>query len=89
MGIYVVVGDSALQAARTAYFAREWRSEATFDYVRIAPLVTWGDYGLGTVRRRSELRSGAEVVTNDAVNASYLFHRVGREWRLLAIARSW
>lgn len=82
-------GDSALRAARTAYFARDSRPDATFDYARVGPLVTWGDYGVATVRRRSDFRSGASAVKNDAVSASYLFHRVDREWRLLAIARSW
>ena len=87
--ITVLAGDSAFRAARTAHFARETKADATFDYARVAPLLTWGDYGLATVRRQSEFRSGETAVRNDAVSASYLFHRAGGEWRLLVIARSW
>jgi len=85
-------GDSALARARAAHFARATAgggADSAFAYARVAPIVTWGDYGLATVRRQNELPGGGEARTNDGVNASYLFHRVAGEWRLLAIARSW
>lgn len=87
--IGVLVGDSAFRAARAAYFTRESRPDATLDYARVAPYVTWGDYAVATVRRQSEFRNGERAVRNDAVSASYLFHRAAGEWRLLAVARSW
>lgn len=87
--IGIIAGDSALGIAKVAYFGRDARSEATFDYARVAPLVVWRDYGVATVRRRSDFRNGTTAVTNESVSASYVFHRVGGEWRLLAIARSW
>ena len=80
----LVVGDSALRRTRAAFFARDTTRDAAFAYAQVAPLVVWGDYALATVRRLSELRSGDWTTGEDAGNASYLFHRAGAEWRLLA-----
>ena len=87
--IGLVQGDSTLRRSRSAFFARDTAARAVYAYARGAPVVVWGDYALATVRRLSELRGGIVTAEGDAGNASYVFHRAGGEWRLLAIARSW
>lgn len=87
--IGIVQGDSALGRSRTAFFARDSAKGAVFSYAQAGPVMVWGDYAIAAVRRLSELRGGDATAEGDAGNASYLFHRAGGQWRLLAIARSW
>jgi hypothetical protein len=57
-------------------------------YVLVAPMVIWNDYGLVAVRRPQEL-GGVQVSGSNRGGATYLMRRVGAEWRLLAVVRSW
>ena len=56
--------------------------------VSVAPMVIWKDYAVVGVKRPQE-RGGVQVDGSNRGGASYLFRRVGAEWRLLAIVRSW
>src|SRR5688500_5783441 len=84
----VVVGDEGLKAARDRFFATHTEADPIFTYTRLAPIVVWGDYALATVNRPAELR-GTQRLPTGAGGATYLFHRVGNQWRLLAFVRAW
>ena len=84
----IVKGDSGLKAARDRFFATHDESDPIFTYTRLGPIVVWGDYGLVTVNRPAELK-GIRPLDTGAGGATYIFHRVRNEWRLLSIVRSW
>ena len=84
----VVVGDEGLKGARDRFFATHTEADPVFTYTRLAPVVVWGDYALVTVNRPAELR-GIQRLPTGAGGATYIFHRVRNEWRLLAIVRTW
>lgn len=84
----VVMGDEGLGAARSRFFATHTEADPIFSYTRIAPVVVWYDYGVVTVNRPAEHR-GVRPLPTGAGGATFLFHRVGAEWRLMAIVNSW
>ena len=84
----IVQGDSGLKAARDRFFATHDEKDPIFTYTRIAPIVVWGDYGLVTVNRPVEVK-GVRPLDTGTSGATYIFHRVRNEWRLLAILRTW
>ncbi len=86
-----------------AYFGREAQSHARNDfftavgsktpdaelaYIVLAPIVIWQDYAVVGVNRPRE-RGGFAVASGSNGGAVYLLRRVGSEWRLLSIVRSW
>lgn len=85
-----------------AYFGREGnlraRDEFTatrgaqenevLEYVRVAPVFRWDDWAVVGVHRPIE-RQGTMITGESTGGASYVFRRVGGEWRLVVIARSW
>ena len=84
----VVVGDEGLKGARERFFASHTEADPIFTYTRLAPVVVWADYALVTVNRPAELR-GIRLLPTGAGGATYIFHRVRDQWRLLAIVRAW
>lgn len=84
----IVQGDSGLMAARDKFSATHDEADPIFTYTRIAPIVVWGDYGLVTVNRPAEVK-GVRSLDTGVGGATYIFHRVRNEWRLLAILRTW
>jgi hypothetical protein len=62
--------------------------EADLLYVLVAPMVIWKDYAVVGVRRAQE-RGGIQVDGSNRGGSAYLMRRVGTEWRLLSIVRSW
>jgi hypothetical protein len=91
MEIVAYTGDSSIARARNEYFATAGRAAGdTFGYTRIGPVVLWREWGLVAVNRPLEIRNGGEVTqTTAAGGATYLFRRVGGEWRLFMIVRTW
>ena len=82
-------GDSALKRARDTFYAIEGHAGNTvFTYTYIGPVVLWRDWGLVVVNRPAEA-NGVAAVGRGTGGAAYIFHRVGREWRLLMISRTW
>ena len=86
--LQVVVGEEGLKAARDRFFVGHTEADPVFTYTRIAPAIVWGDYALVSVNRPAELR-GVRLLPTGAGGATYIFHRAGGQWRLLAIARAW
>lgn len=76
--------------ARNEFFTEVGSKNPQADllYVLVAPMVIWKDYAVVGVKRPQE-RGGVQVDGSNRGGASYLFRRVGAEWRLLAIVRSW
>lgn len=86
----LVFGEGGLRDAREAF----WRGRpagdvhALFGYTRLAATLLWREYAVVTVHRPLEQRGGVALSTSNG-GGTYLFHRVGTEWRLLAIAHTW
>jgi hypothetical protein len=83
-------GPDGQKRARDAFFAAVGSKapEAELSYIVVAPMVIWRGYALVGVGRPRE-RGGVEVGTGSNGGAAYLMRRVGTEWRLLSIVRSW
>ena len=90
VSLRMVFGEAGLREARDAY----WRAhpatdtESLFGYTRLAATLLWKEYAVVTVHRPLEVR-GARALPTSNGGGTYLFHRVGNEWRLLAIAHTW
>lgn len=82
-------GEQGLDAARDAYYAANAKDpNSIFEYTRVRAMVIWDDYAVVAVNRPVESR-GIVKLPRGAGGASYIFHRVDGEWRLLVIARTW
>ena len=83
-------GEAGLKQARDAFFAKQGASDpnSLFTYTRVRAAVVWRDYAVVAVNRPAESR-GIQPLSAGGGGASYIFHRVGDEWRLLSIVRSW
>ena len=85
----VYTGDDGLSRARESFYAQPGRTDASeFAFTRLRAVVPWRDYAVVSVIRRAENRAATEP-GSAAGGASYIFHRVGGEWRLLVVARTW
>jgi hypothetical protein len=83
------VGETGLKAARDTFYAHvERHADPVFTYTKISPVVVWRDFAVVTVNRPAEDRATVPL-PQGAGGATYIFHRVGTEWRLLVISRSW
>ena len=83
-------GPEGQQRARDEFFAAvgSKNPNAELSYIVVAPMVLWQDYAVVGVNRPRE-RGGIEVGSGSNGGAAYLLRRVGGEWRLLSIVRSW
>ena len=82
-------GDDGLKRFRDTFFALSGGNpNAVLTYVNVLAVVEWRGYGVVAVNRPAE-RQGALLHKETAGGATYVFHRVDDEWRLLAIARTW
>ena len=83
-------GPDGQQRARDEFFAAvgSKNPNAELSYIVVAPMVIWQDYAVVGVHRPRE-RGGIEVGSGSNGGAAYLLRRVGGEWRLLSIVRSW
>ena len=87
--VRIVVGDSGVRALRDAFASRHrGDTTAVLTYARIRTAVVWRDWGLVAVHRPAE-RGAMVLLAQGAGGASYVFRRVGSEWRLVAITRTW
>ena len=83
------IGEAGLKAARDTFYATvAKRSDPVFTYTKINPAVIWRDFAVVTVNRPAEDK-GVVQLPKGAGGSTYIFHRVGNEWRLLVIARTW
>ena len=82
-------GDVGLFDLRDKFFAsHRGDSSAVLTYTHVIATVVWRDYAVVAVNRPAE-QLGAMALRRSAGGATYLFHLVGAEWRLLAIMRTW
>ena len=87
--VKVVVGDSGVARLRDAFASRHsGDTTAVLTYARIRAAVVWREWGLIAVHRPAE-RGGMLLLPQGAGGASYIFRRVGSEWRLVLITRTW
>lgn len=83
-------GPEGQLRARDEFFAAVGSRNPTAElrYIVVAPMVLWKGYAMVGVRRPQEL-GGVQVDGSNRGGAAYLFRQVGKEWRLLAIVRTW
>lgn len=83
-------GPEGQRRARDEFFAVRGKAdpEAELTYVLVAPLLVWRDWALVAVDRPRE-KGGVEVGGASNGGAVYMLRRVGTEWRLLSVVRSW
>ncbi|MEJ7809614.1 MAG: hypothetical protein WKG32_04270 [Gemmatimonadaceae bacterium] len=83
------MGEEGLNRMRDAFYARGGaNANASLTYVRVRAAVVWREFGVIAVNRPVEA-NGVVQSSRGAGGAAYIFRRVGTEWRLLAITRSW
>lgn len=83
-------GPDGQKHARDEFFSAVGSKapDADLMYTVVAPIVMWREWALVGVNRPKE-RAGVEVGANSNGGAVYLMRRVGAEWRLLSVVRSW
>lgn len=83
-------GPQGQQHARDEFFVAYGRAnpQAELTYIVVAPMVIWRGWALVAVDRPRE-KGGVEIGVASNGGATYLLRRVGTEWRLLSIVRSW
>lgn len=83
-------GPDARRQARDEFYTQVGSKDPTADlsYWLIAPVVIWRDWALVGVDRPRE-KQGTEIGGPGNGGAVYMMHRVGTQWRLLAIVRTW
>jgi hypothetical protein len=87
--VLVESGEAGLKRLRDMFFmlARDIPN-AVMTYTHVIALAEWRGYAVVAVNRPAELQ-GAVLHKKTAGGAAYLFRRVGGEWRLLTITRTW
>jgi hypothetical protein len=70
------------------YGAHQADTTAMLTYAQVIATVLWNDYAVVAVNRPVE-RLGAVKMRQGVGGATYVFHFVAGEWRLLAIVRTW
>jgi hypothetical protein len=87
--VKVLVGEAGLRKGRDEFYAMAGHDvKSIFTYVRIRAAVVWKEFAVIAVNRPAEQR-GIMELPRGAGGAAYIFHRVGGEWRLLTITRTW
>jgi hypothetical protein len=82
-------GFEGMNSLRDFFFAQHRNdSTAVLHDARVNAYAIWQDYGIVSVVRESQLR-GVVPLPKELLGTVYAFHKVGAEWRLLAIVRTW
>lgn len=83
-------GPDGQRHARDDFFAAVGSKDpqSELQYVLVAPVLIWRDWALVGVDRPRE-KGGIEVGSGSNGGAVYLMRRVGQQWRLLTIVRTW
>lgn len=83
-------GPDAQRHARDEFFAAVGSKDpqSELQYVLVAPVLIWRDWALVGVDRPRE-KGGIEIGSGSNGGAVYLMRRVGQQWRLLTIVRTW
>jgi hypothetical protein len=83
-------GERGLRGERERYWAARPSADSTaaLPYSRISATMLYKQYAVVTVVRPIERPDGSAHPKGNG-GGTYIFHRVGSEWRLLVIARTW
>jgi hypothetical protein len=89
LNVTVGYGTTGLTELRNFFFSRHAAdSQAVLHYTRVNAHAMWENYAIIGVVREKQLK-GAVPIPNETTGAVYAFHRVGAEWRVLAMIRNW
>ena len=88
--VKVYFGPEGQQRARGEFFAKRGAKDpqAELSYILVAPMVIWRGWALVGVDRPKE-KGGFEVGGASNGGAVYMMRRVGQQWRLVTVVRSW
>jgi hypothetical protein len=83
-------GEPGVRRARDLFHGTvaQRDSGAVFSYTRVRAAVLWRDYAVVAVNRPAEV-AGVLTLSKGLGGGTYIFRRVGDEWRLLVIVRTW
>jgi hypothetical protein len=82
-------GTSGLALIRSEYFkAHAKDTKAVMHHSRVNAYALWEDYAIVSVTREAEIK-GVVALAKETNGVVYAFHRVGSEWRLIALVRTW
>jgi hypothetical protein len=85
-----VFGERGLRSERERFWAARPAADsmASLPYSRISATLLWQEFAVVTVVRPIERPDGSAHPKGNG-GGTFIFHRVGDEWRLLVIARTW
>ncbi len=87
--VHVRYSAAGVNAIRDMFFARFANdTSAVLRLTRVNAYGVWDNYAIVSVIRE-RLSRGITPVAGATTGSVYAFHRVGREWRLLAVVRAW
>src|SRR5262249_26992308 len=82
-------GFDGLNSLRDFFFAHhKGDSTAVLRDTRVTSYAIWNDYAMVSIVREGE-KQGSIPIAAEQSGVVYAFHRVGSEWRLLALVRTW
>jgi len=83
-------GPEGQRHARDEFFAARGSKDPTSElsYIIVAPMVIWRGWALVGVDRPRE-KGGVEIGTASNGGAVYMMRKVGQQWRLVTVVRSW
>lgn len=83
-------GPDGQKRARDEFFAAvgSKRPEAELSYIVVAPILIWRDWAIIGVDRPRE-KGGIEIGSGSNGGTVYLMRKIGTQWRLLTMVRSW
>ena len=83
-------GPEALPRARDEFYAVVGSKDpnAELSYTVVAPIVIWHGWAMVGVDRPKD-RAGIEIRSGSNGGAAYLLRKVGAQWRLVTVVRSW
>ena len=82
-------GPAGIADLRNFFFSRHANdTSAMLHSIRVNAHAMWQDYAIISVVRDVD-RRGSVPIQRESSGTVYAFHRVGAEWRLLAVVRNW
>jgi hypothetical protein len=83
-------GPEGQRHARDEFFAARGSKDPTSElsYIVVAPMLIWRGWALVGVDRPRE-KGGVEIGTASNGGAVYMMRKVGQQWRLVTIVRTW
>ena len=83
-------GPQGQQRARDEFFAARGAKDpqAELSYILVAPMLIWRGWALVGIDRPRE-KGGVEIGAGSNGGAVYMMRKVGQQWRLVTIVRTW